>query len=185
MRRRAVLLLPWLARPAQAAPLDDVMRGFAAVRASTARFSEEKTMPELDLPLPSRGTLTWRAPDFLEKHTTEPMEEIFRIQGETLTLERPQRGERQSMTLDRAPEIRPLVEALRATLAGDLATLEHYHEVRFSGIAEAWEMVLVPRSVRTQAVVQRIALSGRGAAIRVVETQGGGGTTRMVIEPAG
>lgn len=185
MTRRAVLLLPLLAHPARAAPLDDVMRGFAAVRASTARFSEEKTMPELDLPLPSRGTLTWRAPDFLEKHTTEPLEEIFRIQGETLTLERPQRGERQSMTLDRAPEIVPLVEALRATLAGDPTTLRRHHELRFAGAAEAWEMVLVPRSVRTLAVVQRVTLAGRGATIRVVETQGGGGTTRMVIEPLG
>lgn len=185
MKRRAALLLPFVATPARAAPLDDVMRGFAAIRASTARFSEEKTMPELDLPLPSRGTLTWRAPDFLEKHTTEPVEEIFRIQGETLTLERPQRGERQSMTLDRAPEVVPLVEALRATLAGDRATLERYHDVRFSGTAAAWEMALVPRSVRTQAVVQRMTLSGHGAAIRVVETQGGGGTTRMVIEPPG
>ena len=186
MRRRAVLLLPLLAAGrAEAAPLDEIMRGFAAIRASTARFAEEKTMPELDLPLPSRGTLTWRAPDFLEKHTTEPMEEILRIQGEMLTLERPQRGERQSLSLDRAPEIRPLVEALRATLAGDAATLERHHEVSLTGTAAAWEMVLVPRSGRTRAAVQRVQLWGRGAAIRGVETQGGGGTTRMVIEPAG
>lgn len=186
MRRRALLLLSaLLTSPAEASPLDDVMRGFAAIRASSARFTEEKSMPELELPLPSRGTLTWRAPDLLEKHTTEPVEEILRIQGETLTLERPARGERQSLTLERAPEIRPLVEALRATLAGDLATLSRHHEVSFSGTAAGWEMVLVPRSARTRAVVQRVTLSGRGAAIRIVETQGGGGTSRMVIEPSG
>lgn len=184
MKRRAVLLLPLLAaRRAEAAALDEVMRGFAAIPASTARFAEDKTMPELDLPLPSRGTLTWRAPDFLEKHTTEPVEEILRIQGDLLTLERPQRGERQSLSLDRAPEIRPLVEALRATLAGDAATLQRHHEVSFSGTEAAWEMVLVPSSARTRAAVQRVQLWGRGASIRGMETQGGGGTTRMAIEP--
>jgi len=186
MRRRAVLALPAvIATPAHAAPLDEVMRGFAAIRASTARFAEERTMPELDLPLPSRGTLSWRAPDWLEKHTTEPVEEFLRIEGDLLTLERPARGERQSLSLDRAPEIRPLVEALRATLAGDAATLSRHHEVSFSGTEAAWQMVLVPRSARTRAAVQRVALSGHGAAIRIVETQGGGGTARMVIEPAG
>ncbi|HYF09719.1 MAG TPA: LolA-related protein [Acetobacteraceae bacterium] len=184
MRRRVVLALPLLAAaPARAAPLDDLMRGFAAVRTSRARFTEEKTMPELDLPLPSRGTLRWQAPDRLEKHTTEPVEEILRIEGETLTLERPARGERQSLALDRAPEIRPLVEALRATLAGDAATLRRHHEVTFFGNVAAWEMVLVPLSPRTRAVVQRVTLTGRNATVRVVETQGSGGTSRMVIEP--
>lgn len=184
MKRRAVFLLPLLApHRAHAAAIDDVLRGFAAIPRSTARFAEERVMPELDLPLPSRGTLSWQAPDRLEKHTTEPAEEILRIQGDTLTLERPGRGERQSLLLDRAPEIRPLVEAVRATLAGDRATLERHHEVAFSGTVDAWRMVLVPRSPRTRAAVQRLALSGSGAAIRTVETQGGGGTSRMTIEP--
>lgn len=184
MRRRAALLLPLLlVRPAHAAPIDDVMRAFAAIPHSTARFAEERVMPELDLPLPSRGRLSWQAPDRLEKHTTEPFEEIFRIVGDTLTLERPGRGERQSLSLDRAPEIRPLIEAMRATLAGDIATLQLHHEVSFSGTLQAWRMVLVPRSSRTRAAVQRVTLTGAGAAIRTMETQGGGGTSRLTIEP--
>ena len=182
MRRRAVLVLPaLLATPARAATLEEVMRGFAAIRASTARFSEEKSMPELDLPLPSRGTLSWRAPDWLEKHTTAPQEEILRIEGELLTLER--RGERRALLLDQAPELRPLVEAMRATLAGDAATLARHHDVGFAMTASGWRMVLVPRSPRTRAAVQRITLSGSGAAIRFVETQENGGVTRMAIEP--
>ncbi len=186
MKRRLFLLLPLvLPRPARAVPLDDVLRGFAALRRSSARFAEERVMPELDLPLPSRGTLTWQAPDRLVKHTTEPIEEILRISGDTLTLERPARGERQILSLDRAPEIRPLVEAMRATFAGDRATLERHHDIAFSGTIEAWRIVLVPHSARTRAAVQRIVVSGVGASVRLVETEGGGGTARMMVEPPG
>jgi outer membrane lipoprotein-sorting protein len=166
-------------------PLEALMRRFAAIRASRATFTEEKAIPELELPLPSRGTLSWQAPDRLEKHTTAPIEEILRIEGDRLTLERPQQDVRQTLSLDRSPEIRPLVEAIRATLAGDLATLRRHYAIAFEGDpAGAWRMVLTPLSPRVLAAVQRITLTGRGAAILSVESQQGGGVSRMRIEPA-
>jgi outer membrane lipoprotein-sorting protein len=166
-------------------PLEALMRRFAAVRTSRATFTEEKAIPELELPLPSRGTLSWQAPDRLEKHTTAPIEEILRIEGDRLTLERPQQDVRQTLSLDRSPEIRPLVEAIRATLAGDLATLRRHYTVAFEGDpAGGWRMVLTPLSPRVLAAVQRITLAGRGAAILSVESQQGGGVSRMRIEPA-
>jgi outer membrane lipoprotein-sorting protein len=165
-------------------PLEALMRRFAAVRTSRATFTEEKAIPELELPLPSRGTLSWQAPDRLEKHTTTPIEEILRVEGDRLTLERPQQDVRQTLSLDRSPEIRPLVEAIRATLAGDLATLRRHYAVAFEGDpADAWRMVLTPLSPRVLAAVQHITLAGRGAAILSVESQQGGGVSRMRIEP--
>jgi hypothetical protein len=164
--------------------LEALMRRFAAVRTSRATFTEEKAIPELELPLPSRGTLSWQAPDRLEKHTTTPIEEILRVEGDRLTLERPQQDVRQTLSLDRSPEIRPLVEAIRATLAGDLATLRRHYAVAFEGDpADAWRMVLTPLSPRVLAAVQHITLAGRGAAILSVESQQGGGVSRMRIEP--
>jgi hypothetical protein len=125
------------------------MRAFAAIRSSRASFAEEKAIPELDLPLAARGTLTWQAPDRLEKHTTTPIEEILRVEGDRLTLDRPRQGVHQALTLDQSPEIRPLVEAIRATLAGDLAALRRHYELRFDGDpAGQWTMVLIPRSAR-------------------------------------
>ncbi len=165
--------------------LEALMRRFAAVRTSRATFTEEKAIPELELPLPSRGTLSWQAPDRLEKHTTAPIEEILRVEGDRLTLERPQQDVRQTLSLDRSPEIRPLVEAIRATLAGDLATLRRHYAIAFEGdSAGGWRMVLTPLSPRVLAAVQRITLAGRGAAILSVESQQGGGVSRMRIEPA-
>ena len=180
--RRLLLALPLMAQAGD--PLAAVMAGMAAVRESRAVFVEERDLPELDRPLVSRGVLHWRAPDRLEKRTVEPAPELFLLQGDSVTIERPARGLRETIALDAAPEIRPLVEAIRATLAGDAATLRAHHEIRFEGGPARWRMVLAPRSARVRAAVQRIVLEGEGAFLRVVETQGNEGRTRMVAAPA-
>ena len=186
--RRAALLAAAVAAlppPALAdTPLETLMHGFAAVRTSRADFVEEKALPELHLPLPSTGTLSWSAPDRLEKHTTDPIEEILLVEGDRLTFERPNRNLRQVLSLDQSPEIRPLVEAIRSTLAGDLPTLQRHYEIEFEGApGAAWEMRLTPRSLRVRVAVQRVVLAGRGAAVLSVDTEGGEGTTRMRITP--
>jgi outer membrane lipoprotein-sorting protein len=179
--RRALLALPLLAQAPD--PLAAVMASLAAVRESRATFVEEKELPELERPLLSRGVLHWRAPDRLEKRTLEPATETFVIEGDRVTIERPERGVRETILLDAAPEIRPLAEAIRATLAGDLATLRLHHEVAFSGDAARWRVRLVPRSARVRAAVQRIVLEGEGAFLRSIETQGNDGRTRLVATP--
>jgi hypothetical protein len=190
MRRRALLPAPFLLAAdlaptrAQDAVLEALMRRFAALRGSRASFTEDKAIPELDLPLPSEGTLAWQAPDRLEKHTTSPIEEILRVQGGRLTYERPDRGIRREFRLDEQPDMLALVEAIRGTLAGDLGTLRRHYDIAFEGGAEAgWLLALTPRSMRLRAAVQRILLAGRGAQVLSVETEGNGGVTRMRITP--
>lgn len=163
-------------------PLPAIMAALAAVRESRAAFVEEKELPELERPLISRGVLSWRAPDRMEKHTLEPVEERFLLERDTLTIER--RGQRQQVALDAAPEIRPLVEAIRATLAGDAATLRVHHAVAASGDPARWRIVLTPRSPRVLAAVQRIVLEGEGGAVLLVATQGRDGRSAMRISPA-
>jgi outer membrane lipoprotein-sorting protein len=177
-----VLVLPLAAQAPD--PLAAVMAALRAVPESRASFVEEKEVPELDRPIVSRGTLAWRAPDRLEKRTLEPAPEVFLVEGDRLTLERPQRGLRETIALDTAPEIRPLVEALRSTLAGDIATLRQHHEVSFSGTTAQWRITLVPRSLRLRGAVQRITLEGRGGFLALVETQGNDGRTRLMATPA-
>lgn len=163
-------------------PLAAILAPLAAVRESRAAFVEEKELPELERPLLSRGLLAWRAPDRLEKHTIEPVEERFLLEGEVLTIER--RGERRQVALDAAPEIRPLVEAVRATLAGDAATLRAHHRVAASGGPPRWRIELTPLSSRVRAAVQRIVLEGEAGVILLVETQGRDGRSSMRISPA-
>jgi outer membrane lipoprotein-sorting protein len=169
---------------AEEAALQALMRRFAALPRSRAAFTEDKAIPELDLPLPSEGTLAWQAPDRLEKHTTTPIEEVLRVEGSRLSYERPDRGIRRDFSLDEQPEMRALVEAIRGTLAGDLAALRRYYEVGFRGTAEgAWEMRLTPSSLRVRAAVQRITVAGRGPQVLEVDTEGNGGVTRMRVTP--
>jgi Outer membrane lipoprotein carrier protein LolA-like len=175
------------ARADQAA-LEALMRAFAAVPRSRAAFTEERAIPELDLPLPSEGTLAWTAPDRLEKRTTAPIEEVLRVAGDRLAYERPDRGFRREFGLDEQPEMRALVEAVRGTLAGDLPALLRHYEVGFEGGAAAgaggpWRMVLTPLSLRVRGAVQRVVLAGRGAQVLAVDTEGNGGATRLRITP--
>jgi hypothetical protein len=189
VRRRhfAVLLAVALpARPARATPaLEALMQDFARVPRSRAAFTEEKAIPELDLPLLSRGTLSWEAPDRLEKHTTSPIEEVVRIAGDRLTYERPDRDIHRSFNLDEQPEMRALAEAIRGTLAGDLATLRQHYRIDFEGSADGpWRMILTPLALRVRLAVQSILLTGHGTQVRGVDTEGGGGITRMRIIPS-
>jgi len=180
--RRVLLAALFLPAVAQAQDvMAQVMAALAAVRDSQATFVEEKELPELDRPLTSRGILVWHAPDRLEKRTVEPFEERLFVEGDRLLLET--REQRQELSLDTAPEIRPLVEAIRATLAGDAATLRRYYGISFSGDLAHWRMVLTPLSSRVLAAVQRITIEGEGGAVLVVERQGRDGNSRMAVTP--
>ena len=165
-------------------PLEAAMRALAARTSGQADFLEEKALPELALPLPSTGTLSWQAPDRLEKRTEDPIRERLTVEGDRLTFERPDQGIRRELSLDQSPELRPLVEAVRSTLAGDLATLRRYYGIGFEGDpAGEWRMVLTPLSARLRVAVQRIEVTGRADAVLGVVTQGSDGTTRMRITP--
>jgi Outer membrane lipoprotein carrier protein LolA-like len=185
--RRALLALalaPTTSR-AQPAPVEALMRAMRAVPERRDAFTEERAIPELDLPLPSSGTLRWQAPDRLEKHTTSPIDERLRIEGNRMVYERADRGIRREFGLDDQPEMRALVEAIRATLAGDVQGLSRHYEMAFEGSPAAeWRLTLTPLSARVRAAVQRIHLAGRGAQILSVDTEGGGGVTRMRIQPS-
>ena len=188
--RRALLLAPLLlpSRPAGAAVADDaaalaqVMRGLAAVRERRSTFTEEKALPELDLPLASQGTLAWRAPDRLEKHTEWPIEERLTVVGSRLAYERPDRGIRRDFALEEQPEMQALVEAIRGTLAGDLSALRRHYRIGFAtGRDGAWRLELVPLSMRLLGAVQRIVLTGMGSDVQGMDTEGHGGTTRLRV----
>jgi predicted LPLAT superfamily acyltransferase len=172
--RRAVLALPFLVLPAwaQGSGLEAVMAALAAVRRTEADFEESKSIAGLADTLPSRGTLLWEAPSTLEKRVVEPFVERVTVSGDRLVYERPGQGTRQEVNLDQAPEVRAMVEAIRSTLAGDLAVLRRYWEVGFEGSLADWTIRLSPLSMRVRAVVQRVEIRGAGGAIRRFETMG-------------
>jgi hypothetical protein len=61
------------------------------------------------------------------------------------------------------------VESIRSTLAGDLATLTRFYEVKLDGEERRWRLLLKPRDPQMQELVSEIRMSGSRNWIEVVE----------------
>lgn len=194
-RRTAVLALGALALPWRAASADDqLVRLFAelgARRERHARFVERKFSALAKAPLESSGTLTFRAPNTLERHTIEPQRESVRIVGDTVTYEGTMRGSFQKRTfaLADAPQLAALIESLRSTLAGDLAALRRHYDVALTTaqepIARGWQITLSPRERLLRDAVSKVVLRGAGSELTHVEIiEAGGDLTLLAITAA-
>lgn len=163
--------------------LADLMRSLKAVESSRARFSERKELALLNEPLESSGTLIYRAPGRLEKHTLRPERESLVLDQDQLVLESTERGWKKSFGLREHPVVWAFVESIRSTLAGDLATLQRFYNVKLEGIESSWQLALVPRESDMKAVVDDILISGSKASILRIEIrEAGGDRSVMTIE---
>src|SRR5665213_2752048 len=82
--------LPAMAQHAPAVPewnLQALMAAMRQVRSSTTRFVETKYFHLLNQPQRSSGQLTYVAPGYLRKQTTEPTAARLTINGDSLTIE--------------------------------------------------------------------------------------------------
>lgn len=173
---------------AMAAPawtLDSLLGELATVRTAQARFTETRTLSLLDRPLASSGTLHYQAPARLEKRTERPKAERLLLDGDTVTVERGDPPRQRSFRLDDAPELRALIEGLRATLAGDRTTLERHYRVVLLGDRKQWLLSLDPIDARVRRFVRAIRIDGAGTAVTgVAVDQANGDRSVMDIAPA-
>ena len=73
---------------------------------------------------------------------------------------------------------------MRATLAGDPATLERFYVPTLTGTAGDWSLQLEPRDPRLRKLLTLIRIQGDGTSIRTVETvEDDGDRTVMTITP--
>jgi hypothetical protein len=185
----ALLLLPglaWQAARAEEAAGADVLgpllQAIGAQPHARASFVEHQYLKILKRPLESRGELLFTPPDLLEKRTLAPRPERLRVEAGQLTLER---GKRHlSVSLSSYPQLAPLVEGIRATLAGDRATLERLFVVAFAPGSGQWSLVLQPRDAQLAGIVRELRIGGRGSEVLSVETlRGDGDRSVMDITP--
>lgn len=171
MRKRwiALLLLGWPLVGIGDTALDQVMRMLAAVPAMEGEFSEVKYMSVLQGPLVATGKLYYRAPNFLRKRTLTPQPEDYEADGDWLTIEMPATGRRQ-FNLNGYPQLRPLVEAIRATQAGNQSILARYYRLDFQGTPAEWMLRLTPLAPEAARYVTAIVLYGQNERILRVET---------------
>lgn len=173
----------WAAPPATQ---ETVMAALAAVKQSRVRFVEQRDSRILESTLTVTGTLTYRAPAHIEKHSLRPLDERFVADGDTLLLERRQAGKTfaRSLQLSEFPALAPLLAGLRGVLSGDAALLARHFTVEFMPLWNGWRLRLTPKDARARAQVESIRFEGEGARVRLIETrEAGGDVSRMRLFP--
>ena len=152
-----------------AADLDALMSLLAQRKHGHVTFVEEHFLAMLDRPVESSGELLYDAPDHLEKRTLKPKPETLVLDHGVITARRGRHT--YVLNLGDYPQIVPLIDSIRATLAGDRATLERIFKVRFDGSLEQWKLVLVPADSTVARTVKEIRIEGSRDAIHSVEIQ--------------
>jgi len=184
----ATVLAAGLVSVAAAAPSLDaarLMQTLATVRSASASFVETRYSALLKSPLLSRGTLSYRRPDRLEKMVVSPHKERIAIDGNRLAIDSPAAGRREIDVGAGSSGVVALIEAVRATRAGDLEKLESDFDVVVSGTLDDWQMRLRPRAADVDQYVVAISVWGSGARLRRVEVwEASGDRTVMEIDEA-
>jgi outer membrane lipoprotein-sorting protein len=119
----------------------------------------------------------------LQKQTLAPTPSQLIVNGDQLTVQQPD-GKLRVLSLSEYPELGALIESIRATLAGDAATLARYYNPSLSGTEDDWLLQLDPRDPRLRKLLTMVRIQGHGTSIRVVgTTESNGDRTEMTITP--
>jgi outer membrane lipoprotein-sorting protein len=168
---------------AQELTLDAILGQFAQRAHGHVLYSEQVDSALLEHPLHTSGELFFDAPDRLEKRTLKPSPQQLIAEGDQLTLVRGHH--RASMRLGDYPQLSPLINGLRATLAGDRATLEKNFRIAVTGSASRWTLGLQPLPADARPLYQSIEIRGReGEITEVVLLRSNGERTTMTLSAA-
>lgn len=165
-------------------PIGELMHRLAAIPESHVAFTEVKTLSALTEPVRSQGRLVYRRPGHLEKITTGPVPESLMVDDDRLSMISDDQPPR-LIELDSEPALRALVDAVRGTLSGDLATLRRSYDVAMQGTLSGWQLILTPRGQPLTKLLRQITVEGAGSdlhALRVI--QANGDQSLMTIRPA-
>ena len=166
--------MPAQAQQALSAPgwgLPQLMQSLARVKSASAQFTERKTVRMLSAPLVASGTLTYVAPDHMQKITLSPAPERFTLDGDQVTIVGGPDNSTHTFSVPDYPQIGGLVEGIRATLAGDLAALERSYAVRLTGGPSDWQLLLAPKDGELARFIKSVRIVGSDDRIHAVDTE--------------
>lgn len=150
--------------------LHELMHDLAQVHSASASFMERKTVQMLSAPLVISGSLTYAAPNYMRKTTLSPVPETFVLDGGEITMSGGPDHQTHVFSVKDAPQIGGLVEGIRATLAGDLPTLEQFYTVQLTGTATDWQLLLQPRGAGVTRFIKWMIIRGSGNRINTIDT---------------
>jgi len=159
---------------------------FAKAPGIFARYKEEKHIALLQAPLVNEGTIHFAPPGRLARHTTKPIASSLVIDDKKVTFGGAEGSE--SMDLGTNPVARAFVDSFVMLLAGNRPGLERYFTIKFAAVrgpkaaADAWHLVLVPRTSPMDKVIKEMTVDGNGLAIKeMVVRESSGDWTRSVF----
>jgi hypothetical protein len=137
---------------------------------SRTGFVELRDSKLLKAPLRIAGE--YRRPDAgtLVREVRTPYAETTTIRAGEVSIARAGKSPR-TFPLSRAPELAGLQASFGALLSGDRKQLERHYALASEGSRERWALVLTPKDAAMAAKVRAIALYGRGAELRCIETR--------------
>lgn len=171
---------PLPAAPAERAPpaptgsvavdADWILARLARPAPMRTAFVELRGSALLKTPLRIAGEYQRPREDTLVREVRTPYAETTTIRASEVSIERAGKSPR-TFSLSRAPELAGLQASFGALLAGDRKLLEQHYRLAVSGTRQQWTMTMTPRDAALAATVEAIALYGRGAELRCIETR--------------
>jgi hypothetical protein len=143
---RLALLAPILlltSPPGLPASLEDLEQRLARDPPVSTPFVEYRFSRVLKRPASASGTLEYRTDGVLVRDVELPYRERALVSGDSVSLQREGRAERR-FPLERAPQLRVLLEGFRALLDGKLSTLRDDFTVRLDEAGRRWTITLTP-----------------------------------------
>jgi Outer membrane lipoprotein carrier protein LolA-like len=137
-------------------------------------FSEARFMRVLDKPLVVSGELAWLGGDKLERRVDVPNKETATIADGQVTLAREGKKPR-SFSLQRAPQLKVLLDSFVALLGGDASRLGEAFQIGLDESGTQWTLLLTPRDPLVAKQIARISVQGAGTeplCMRMEESDG-------------
>lgn len=147
------------------ADLPSLMSRLANAPHPTRHFTEQRYSELLLTPVTLHGTLSY-SKDQLVKTILEPFAQRFTIEGDRLLIEGNDNSATQQIALSDHPPLLTFVTIFRATLRGDLATLQQHYLVDFSEQDNHWKLSLLPRDARVAAYLKSVTIEGNSTGIQ-------------------
>lgn len=166
------------------AGLDSVLASLAERRHRHAHYSETIESALFKHPLVTSGELYFDAPDRLEKKTLLPAPTDLLVEQDVVTIVRG--THRISMQLSDYPQLSPLLNGIRATLAGDRSALDRSFQLAFRADEMGWALTLQPLPSESKPLYKRIEIHGVDGTVQSValERVTGERTTMTLSEGA-
>lgn len=133
-------------------------------------FVELRGSALLKAPLRIAGEYQRPTDDTLVREVRTPYAETTTIRAGEVSIARGGKSPR-TFSLSRAPELAGLQASFGALLAGDRKLLEQHYRLATQGTRQQWTMTMTPKDAALAGKVQAIALYGRGAELRCIETR--------------